>query len=92
MNLKIHCNVLSYIICCIFDSFLYFNYFLYDRYLNAEFTLMLPPNRKVSDLSWFSVFDIDENSVYGDIFFPEGFEPPTHQYLQPLEGFSNGVK
>ena len=53
---------------------------------------MLPPTRKVSDLSWFSVFDIDENSVYGDIFFPEGFEPPTHQYLQPLEGFSNGVK
>ena len=64
----------------------------HNRYLNAEFTLMLPPNRKVSDLSWFSVFDIDENSVYGDIFFPEGFEPPTHQYLQPLEGFSNGVK
>ena len=52
---------------------------------------MLPPSRKVSDLSWFSVYDIDENSVYGDIFFPEGFEPPTHQYLQPLEGFSNGV-
>jgi len=62
-----------------------------ERYLNADFTLMLPPSRKVSDLSWFSVFDIDENSVYGDIFFPEGFEPPTHQYLQPLEGFSNGV-
>ena len=65
--------------------------FVSFRYLNADFTLMLPPSRKVSDLSWFSVYDIDENSVYGDIFFPEGFEPPTHQFLQPLEGFSNGV-
>jgi len=61
------------------------------RYLNAEFTLTLPPGKTVEDLSWFSVYDIESGKNFGEVTFPPQFQAPAKQRLQSLEGVSNNV-
>ena len=63
-----------------------------SRYLNKEFTLTLPPGKTVTDLQWFSVYDIETGSNFGEVIFPQDFQPPQKQHLQALEGISNNVR
>merc|ERR1719347_1330676 len=52
-----------------------------DRYLNEEFTINLPSEKKITDMKWFAVYDLNTQNNFGDIFIPEGFEPPGYQVL-----------
>jgi len=70
----------------------YYRTSVLHRYLNAEFTLTLPPGKSVSDLSWFSVFDLESGVSFGEVIFPNEFQAPQKQRLQALEGVSNNVK
>jgi len=63
-----------------------------DRYLNEEFTINLPDNKQIVEIKWFSVYDISSQDNYGDIYIPEGFEPPGYQALTDMGGKSNGVR
>lgn len=62
------------------------------RYLKQEFTLTLPPGKRVTDLQWFSVYDIETGSNFGEVIFPNDFQPPQKQHLQAMEGISNNVR
>jgi len=63
-----------------------------DRYLNEEFTIKLPSQKRITDLKWFSVYDLTTQSNFGDIYVAEGFEPPGYQTLTDIPGTSNSVK
>ena len=63
-----------------------------DRYHNEEFTIKLPLQKKITDLKWFSVYDLTSQSNFGDIYIREGFEPPGYRTLTDIPGTSNSVK
>ncbi|KAJ8978038.1 hypothetical protein NQ317_013566 [Molorchus minor] len=50
-----------------------------ERYLNKDFTLVLPEKKKITDIKWFAIYDIWSQNTFGDIYIPEEFEPPTVQ-------------
>ena len=62
-----------------------------SRYLNEEFTIELPNLKKITDLKWFSVYDLSTQSNYGDIYIREGFEPPGYQTLTEIYGDTNSL-
>jgi len=55
-----------------------------DRYLNEEFTIELPSQKKVTDLKWLSVYDLTTQNNFGDIYIREDFEPPGYQTLTDI--------
>ena len=57
-----------------------------DRYLNEEFTIKLPSQKRITDLKWFSVYDLTSQNNFGDIYISEGFEPPGYQTLADIPG------
>jgi len=57
-----------------------------SRYLNEDFILKLPSQKKIRDLKWFSVYDLNTQTNFGDIYIPEGFESPGYQTLTELYG------
>jgi len=57
-----------------------------DRYLNEEFTIKLPSQKRITDLKWFSVYDLTTQNNFGDIYISEGFEPPGYQTLTDIPG------
>ncbi|XP_072398857.1 protein Skeletor, isoforms B/C [Diabrotica undecimpunctata] len=62
-----------------------------ERYFNKDFTLVLPDNKKITDIKWFAIYDIWSQNTFGDIYIPEGFEPPTVQRVSSLIGKVNGI-
>jgi len=63
-----------------------------DRYLNEEFTIKLPSQKKITDLKWFSVYDLTTQNNFGDIYIREGFEPPGYQTLTDIPATMEGKK
>ena len=47
-----------------------------DRYLDEEFAMKIPSQKKITDLKWFSVYKLSTQKNFGDIYTREGFEPP----------------
>lgn len=62
-----------------------------DRYFNKDFTLTLPDNKKITDIKWLAIYDLQSQNTFGDIYIPEEFEPPSVQKVSQLAGKSNGV-
>lgn len=62
-----------------------------EKYLNKDFTLTLPDNKKISDIKWFAIYDIWSQNTFGDVYVPEGFEPPTVQKISSLVGKTNKI-
>lgn len=62
-----------------------------EKYLNKDFTLTLPDNKKISDIKWFAIYDIWSQNTFGDVYVPEGFEPPTIQKISSLNGKVNKI-
>lgn len=50
-----------------------------ERYFNKDFTLRLPDNKKLSEIKWLAVYDLNSQNDFGDIYIPEEFEPPMPQ-------------
>lgn len=50
-----------------------------ERYFNKDFTLKLPDDKKITEIKWFAVYDLNNQNNFGDIYIPEEFEPPTPQ-------------
>ncbi|CAG0919956.1 unnamed protein product [Notodromas monacha] len=63
-----------------------------DRYLNKDITLTLPDKKKMTEIKWLAVFDLTVGEAFGDVYIPEGFEPPGAQVLSELSRRSNGVR
>ncbi len=62
------------------------------RYLNEEITVTLPDRKRVTDIKWFSVYDLSLHDVFGDVYIPEDFEPPGQQIITDIVGRSNSVR
>ncbi|KAG5898103.1 hypothetical protein JTB14_027460 [Gonioctena quinquepunctata] len=62
-----------------------------ERYFNKDFTLVLPDKKKITDVKWFAIYDIWSQNTFGDIYVPEGFEPPTIQKISSMVGKVNGI-
>jgi len=62
-----------------------------DKYYNEDFTLKLPSKRRITDIKWFSVYDINSQNNYGDVFIPSDFNPPGYQTLSKMQGNTNGI-
>lgn len=63
-----------------------------DRYFNKEFTLRLPDNKKITEIKWLAIYDLNTQNDFGDIYIPEDFEPPTAQRASAFSKLSHGVK
>lgn len=50
-----------------------------NRYLNKDFTLRLPDNKKITEVKWLAVYDLGTQNTFGDIYIPEDFELPKSQ-------------
>ncbi|XP_049807880.1 protein Skeletor, isoforms B/C [Schistocerca nitens] len=60
-------------------------------YLNKDFTLKLPDNKKITEIRWFAVYDLSSQNTFGDVYVPEEFEPPTMQRISQLSGTTHSV-
>ncbi|KAI4491509.1 PREDICTED: protein Skeletor, isoforms B/C [Polistes canadensis] len=61
------------------------------RYLNRDFTLSLPENKKITDIKWFAVYDLASQNTFGDVYIPEEFDPPAPQKISQLSKRSHDV-
>ncbi|XP_054745962.1 protein Skeletor, isoforms B/C [Anastrepha obliqua] len=50
-----------------------------DRYHNKDFTLTLPDRKKITEIKWLAVYDLNNQNNFGDVYIPEDFEPPRTQ-------------
>lgn len=62
-----------------------------ERYFNKDFTLKLPDDKKITEIKWFAVYDLNNQNNFGDIYIPEEFEPPTPQKGNSFSKKSHGV-
>ncbi|XP_051164876.1 protein Skeletor, isoforms B/C [Leptopilina boulardi] len=60
-------------------------------YTNREFTLTLPDNKKIRDIKWFAVYDINSQNTFGDVHIPEEFDPPLPQKILQLSKRKHNV-
>ncbi|XP_020281603.1 protein Skeletor, isoforms B/C isoform X2 [Pseudomyrmex gracilis] len=64
---------------------------LLDRYFNKDFTLILPDNKKITDIKWFAVYDLQSQNTFGDVYIPDEFDPPAPQKISQLSTRSHNV-
>jgi DOMON domain-containing protein CG14681 len=63
-----------------------------ERYVNVDITIKLPDDKKITAIKWLAVWDVRTNHNHGDIFIPEGFEPPSHQVISELSQLAHNVQ
>lgn len=61
-------------------------------YTDKDIYLQLPNRRKITSIRWFAVWNLREHANYGDIFFPEGFEPPSPRRISEFSRRGAGVR
>lgn len=62
-----------------------------ERYFNKDFTLKLPENKKITEVKWLAIYDLNTQNNFGDVYIPEEFEPPVPQKAGSLSKISHGV-
>lgn len=63
-----------------------------DLYLNKDITIKLPDNKKITEIKWLSVYDLSRLEPFGDVYIPEGFEPPQTIILNKLSSKTGEVR
>lgn len=61
-------------------------------YTDKDIYLHLPGRRKITSIRWLAIWNLREHANYGDIFFPEGFEPPAPRRISELSRRGAGVR
>lgn len=61
-------------------------------YTDKDIYLRLPDKRKITSIRWLAIWNLREHANYGDIFFPEGFEPPSPRRISELSRRGAGVR
>ncbi|GAB0093554.1 protein Skeletor, isoforms B/C [Sergentomyia squamirostris] len=62
-----------------------------ERYFNKDFTLTLPDNKKITEVKWLAIYDLNSQNDFGDVYIPEDFEPPVAQKGGSFSKGSHGV-
>ena len=63
-----------------------------ERYFNKDFTLRLPDNKKITDVKWISIYDLNTQNNFGDVFIADDFEAPVVQKIGGFERTRYGVE
>ncbi|XP_050707781.1 protein Skeletor, isoforms B/C-like [Eriocheir sinensis] len=63
-----------------------------DRYLNKDITLTLPDQKTITEIKWLAIYDLSRLEPFGDIYIPEGFEPPQKIVLNKLSSKTKEVQ
>lgn len=50
-----------------------------DRYHNKDLTLTLPDRKKITEIQWLAVYDLNSQNNFGDVYIPDEFLPPKVQ-------------
>lgn len=61
-------------------------------YTDKDIYLHLPDRRKITSVRWLAIWNLREHANYGDIYFPEGFEPPSPRRISELSRRGAGVR
>uniref|UniRef100_A0A182FAN7 DOMON domain-containing protein n=1 Tax=Anopheles albimanus TaxID=7167 RepID=A0A182FAN7_ANOAL len=61
-----------------------------ERYFNKDFTLRLPDNKKITEVKWLAVYDLNSQNNFADVYIPEDFEPPVPQRAGSLSTVAGG--
>ncbi|XP_062534432.1 protein Skeletor, isoforms B/C [Armigeres subalbatus] len=62
-----------------------------ERYFNKDFTLRLPDNKRITEVKWLAIYDLNSQNNFADVYIPEDFEPPVPQNAGSLSRNSHGV-
>lgn len=62
-----------------------------DRYHNKEFTLTLPDKKKITEIKWLAIYDLNNQNNFGDVYIPENFSPPRPQKAAALSRRNHNV-
>lgn len=62
-----------------------------ERYFNKDFTLRLPDNKKITEVKWLAIYDLNSQNNFADVYIPEDFEPPVPQKGASLSRNNQGV-
>jgi Electron transfer DM13 len=62
-----------------------------ERYFNKDFTLTLPERKKITEVKWLAIYDLNSQNDFGDVYIPEEFEPPIAQKIGSLVSKSHNV-
>lgn len=52
----------------------------------------MPDNKKLTEIKWLAVYDLNSQNDFGDIYIPEEFEPPMPQKGGSFTKKSHGVR
>ncbi|KAK4289024.1 hypothetical protein Pmani_037986, partial [Petrolisthes manimaculis] len=63
-----------------------------ERYLNKDISLTLPDHKTIMEIKWLAIYDLGRLESFGDIYIPEGFEPPQKIILNKLSSKTKEVK
>ncbi|OQR73501.1 protein Skeletor [Tropilaelaps mercedesae] len=63
-----------------------------EPYTDKDIFIRLPDKRKITSIKWLAVWNLRDNENYGDIFLPDGFEPPAPRKLSELTRQGAGVR
>uniref|UniRef100_A0A4Y0BHE4 DOMON domain-containing protein n=1 Tax=Anopheles funestus TaxID=62324 RepID=A0A4Y0BHE4_ANOFN len=61
-----------------------------ERYFNKDFTIRLPDNKKITEVKWLAVYDLNSQNNFADVYIPEDFEPPVPQKAGSLTAIAGG--
>lgn len=76
-------------VCCFFFVF---RTNVLEPYTDKDIFIRLPDRRKITSIKWLAIWNLRDHENYGDIFLPEGFEPPAPRKLSELTRQGAGVK
>ncbi|KAG5673657.1 hypothetical protein PVAND_003685 [Polypedilum vanderplanki] len=62
-----------------------------ERYFNKEFTIKLPDNKRITEVKWLAIYDLQSQNTFGDVYIPENFDPPSSQRAGSFSKISHNV-
>lgn len=63
-----------------------------EPYTDKDIYIRLPDKRKITSIKWLAIWNLRDHENYGDIYLPEGFEPPAPRKLSELTRQGGGVR
>lgn len=62
-----------------------------ERYLNKDITITLPDQKTIMEIKWLAIYDLGRLEAFGDIYIPEGFQPPQKEILNKMSSKTGEV-
>jgi hypothetical protein len=74
-----------------FEHLIFLRTNVLERYFNKEFTIKLPDNKRITEVKWLAIYDLQSQNTFGDVYIPEEFDPPSPQRAGSFSKISHNV-